>query len=215
MRCGTIIDCEQGSETWLLLRCGKVSASRMADLMAKVKSGPAASRANYLAEIVAERLTGKPAERYKNVAMDWGTQQEGAARALYCFMYDVEVKQIGLVLHPELQHACASPDGLIAQDGLIEIKAPNTATHISTLLTEDIDTRYIKQMNWQLNLTARSWCDYVSFDPRLPVEMQLFRKRVFRDDLLIKDMEREVRSFLAEVEEKVERLRKIYMKEAA
>jgi putative phage-type endonuclease len=206
-----VLDCLQGSEEWLQARVGKVSASRMADLCAKTKSGYSTSRANYCAELVAERLTGKPAEKFKNAAMEWGSAQEADARRMYCFLNDCTVQQVGLVLHPTLEHACASPDGLVGEDGLLEIKAPMTATHISTLLGGEIDGKYLKQMAWQMNLTGRAWCDFVSFDPRLCPEMQLFIKRVHRDDRLIAELESEVRSFLDEVAGTVDRLRKLYL----
>jgi putative phage-type endonuclease len=195
-----ILDIEQGSPEWLAARCGRVTASRIADLTAKTKSGWGASRANYAAELVAERLTGTPAEKFVSSAMAHGTEQEPQARALYEFMRDVEVVQVGFVLHPTIEMAGASPDGLVGDDGLIEIKCPNTATHIQTLLSGTIDGKYVKQMQWQMACTGRKWCDFVSFDPRLPAEMQSFIKRVPRDAVMIADLEKEVRAFLSEID---------------
>src|SRR5688572_9895193 len=162
-----VIDLEQGSEEWLQARCGKATASRMGDLMARTKSGWGASRTNYAAELIAERLTGCPAEKYKSPAMAWGTDHEAEARALYEFLGDCEVRSVGLVTHPSIANSLASPDGLVGDDGLVEIKAPNTATHIATLLGGAIDSRYVLQMQWQMACTGRKWADFCSYDPRL------------------------------------------------
>ena len=211
-----IVDCEQGGEIWKAARLGKVTASRMADMTAKTKSGWGASRANYLAELVAERLTGAPAERYTNAAMEWGTENEAAARSVYEMMRDCTVHQIGAVLHPSIDMALASPDGLVGSDGLVEIKCPNTATHIDTLLTGAVPDKYLKQMQFQMACTGRAWCDWVSFDPRMPGDMQIFIKRVPRYDELIATLEDETRAFLAEVESTINALvNKYRMQEAA
>lgn len=211
-----IVECDQGTPEWFAARLGKVSASRVADVVAKTKSGWGASRANYAAELVAERLTGVTAEKYSNAAMAWGSEQEPAARAMYEFMRDLTVAQVGLVLHPTIEMACASPDGLVGDGGLVEIKCPNTATHIETLLGSEIDGKYVKQIQWQLACTGRAWCDFVSFDPRMPADMQLFIRRVDRDDKLIADLEREVTAFISEVDETIANLEAKYrMQEAA
>ena len=201
-----IIDCEQGSPEWFAARLGKVSASRMADVTAKTKTGWGASRLNYAAELVAERLTGAKADKFSNAAMQWGTDQEPLARRMYEFMTDAAVVLIGVALHPSISMACASPDGLVGSDGLVEIKCPNTATHIETLLGGEIDGKYVKQMQWQLACTGRAWCDFVSFDPRMPADMQIDIQRVHRDPVLIAELEEAVRLFLADVEATVARL---------
>jgi putative phage-type endonuclease len=205
-----VIDCEQGSEEWLLARCGKATASRMGDLMARTKSGYGASRTNYAAELIAERLTGKPAEKFKNGAMEWGSAHEAEARALYEFLHACAVRSVGLVTHPRIDMSLASPDGLVGHDGLVEIKCPNTATHIATLLGGGIDSRYLLQMAWQMCCTGRAWCDFVSYDPRLPAEMQIHVTRIKRDDEIIENLEREVSAFLAEIDETVDNLRTKY-----
>ena len=210
-----IIDVEQGSPEWKQARLGKVTASRMHDLMAKTKTGYSASRANYAADLIAEILTGNSADKFTNAAMEWGTAHESEARNLYVFMTGHTVQQVGLVMHPEISEACASPDGLVRDDGLVEIKCPNTATHIDTLLGAPIDGKYIKQMQWQMRCTDRAWCDFVSFDPRLPGEMQIHIVRVHRDDALIGEMESETRKFLGEVAAKVAALRSKYQQIAA
>lgn len=204
----------QGSEEWLLARCGKVTASRVADVIAKTKSGYAASRANYMAELITERLTGRPAEQYTNAAMQWGTDTEPHARKAYEFLTDVSVEQIGMVDHPAIAMTAASPDGLVGPDGLVEIKCPNTATHIETLLGEAVPERYVTQMNWQMACTGRKWCDFVSFDPRLPEQLRIFVVRIARDDKRIEEIEQEVRKFLVEIDRKLETITAKYMRAA-
>lgn len=203
-------DIIQGSPEWFALRLGKVTASRVADVVAKTKSGWGASRANYMAELIAERLTGTSAPSYTNAAMQWGTDTEPQARNAYSFRTDAEIIEIGFVSHPNIVMAGASPDGHIGGDGSIEIKCPNTATHIDTLLGEPIAAKYITQIQWQLACSGRKWCDFVSFDPRLPEPMRLFIERVSRDNARISELEILVTDFLSEVDEKVTALRTKY-----
>ena len=210
-----VIDCEQNSAEWLAARCGSLGASSIADMVAKTRTGWGASRFNLAARIVCERLTGTPQESYTNAAMQWGHDTEPHARAMYEFMRDVAVQQVGLVLHPSISKSHASPDGLVGDDGLIEIKCPNTATHIETLLSEDVEGKYIKQMQWQMACCGRAWCDFVSFDPRLPAEMQMFVQRVRRDDEFIAELEREARLFLAEIDKTIAMLSDKYLSREA
>lgn len=205
-----VVDCEQGSDEWRLARLGKVGASAVADATARTKTGWGASRANLAARLVAERLTGTLQESYTNDAMRWGVEKEPEARAFYEFVQGNKVEQVGLVLHPTIEHAVASPDGLVGDDGLVEIKCPNTATHIDTLLSGSADPRYTKQMQWQMACTGRQWVDWVSYDPRMPAEMQMFCQRVSRDDALIAELEQQISVFLAEVAETVTQLRNRY-----
>jgi putative phage-type endonuclease len=205
----------QGTEDWLNARLGKVTASRVADLMATTKTGYGASRANYMAELLCERLTGQPAERFSNAAMQWGTATEPQARAAYSFMHDVDVIECGLILHPTIAEFGASPDGLVGADGLVEIKCPNTATHIDTLLSETVPDKYVTQMQVQMACTGRAWCDFVSFDPRCPAELQMWVKRVPRDPEAIAKIEAEVTKFLGELDAKIDALRARFMQEAA
>lgn len=163
----------QGSPEWIAARVGSVGASRISDIIAKTKTGYSTSRANYAAELVAERLTGAPAERFTNAAMAWGTEKEPDARAAYEFIHDVTVELVGIVKHPKIAGAHASPDGYVGDTGLTEIKCPLTATHIDTLLRGQVPDKYEVQMLWQMACTGRAWCDYVSFDPRLPPHLQL------------------------------------------
>ena len=206
----TTVNLEQGSQEWLLARCGKVTASRVADIMAKTKSGYSASRGNYMAELVCERLTGVPTDTFKSAAMEWGTAQEPHARAAYEAVGGVLVEEVGFVPHSSIPDAGASPDGLVGAVGLIEIKCPNTATHIETLLSGKVPDRYNTQMQWQMACTGRTWCDYVSYDPRMPENMRLFLARVFRDQSAILAMETEVLTFIHELIDKVAALKLHY-----
>jgi putative phage-type endonuclease len=201
---------EQGSADWFAMRLGKVTASRVSDVIAKTKSGYSASRANYAAQLIAERLTGDVAESFSNAAMQWGTEQEPDARLAYEFRHDAEVEQVAFVDHPAIAMSGASPDGLIGADGLIEIKCPNTATHLDTLRTEAIPSKYETQMLWQMACTGRQWCDFASYDPRLPENMRLFVKRLPRDDARIAEMEAEVMAFLTEIDDTVAELTRKY-----
>lgn len=206
---------EQGSPEWFAERLGKVTASRVADVIAKTKSGPSTSRANYMGQLIAERLTSEVQESYSNAAMQWGTDQEPNARAAYEFRTDATVEAAGFVIHPTMADSGASPDGYVAADGLIEIKCPMTATHIDTLLGRSVPGKYITQIQWQLGCTGRKWCDFVSFDPRMPESMSLFIARVQRDDKLIADLEAQVREFLTELDKKVSELRAQYARQIA
>ena len=196
----------QGSDAWFQSRIGKVTASRVADVIAKTKTGYSTSRENYMAQLVCERMTGTVAESYTNAAMQHGTDNEPLARAAYEALKDVLVDEVAMITHPTISMAGASPDGLVGDDGLIEIKCPNTATHIDTLLSDKVPSKYVTQMMWQMACTGRQWCDFVSFDPRMPKELQLFVKRVMRDDEQIAMLEKEVLSFLEELDEKVNKL---------
>jgi len=199
----------QRSPEWHQLRAGKVTASRVADIIAKTKTGYSASRENYLAQLVCERMTQKPAESYSNAAMQWGTDQEPFARAAYEANKDVLVEEVGFVVHPTIEGAGASPDGLVGLFGLVEIKCPNTATHIQTLLDQKVPEKYNIQMQWQMACTCRQWCDFVSFDPRMAEGLQLFIKRVEYDPIYVAQLEKEVINFLMDVEDKIQQLNKL------
>ena len=199
-------DIVQGSQAWFIARLGKVTASRVSDVIAKTKSGYSASRANYRAQLVSERLTGTVQESYTNAAMAWGIATEDQARAAYEYRSGLIITQVGFVDHPTIAMSGASPDGFAGDDGLIECKCPNTATHIETLRAGKVPEKYITQMQWQMASTGRAWCDFCSFDPRLPERMRLFVARVHRDDKRIDELESEVVGFLAEVEETIKDL---------
>jgi len=210
-----VIDCIQGSPEWFAARAGRVTASRVADIMRKGKSGPSKMRETYKGELVAERLSGVQEDGFKSAPMMRGTEVEPKARDTYAFMFGAKIQQVGLVIHPTIEMAAASTDSLVGDDGLLEVKCPNSSTHIQTLLGEPIDPDYVKQIQWGLACTGRQWCDYISFDDRLPPEMQLHRIRVLRDHATILEMEIAVRAFLKEVDELVEELTTRYRSAAA
>lgn len=205
----------QGSDEWKALRMGKVTASRVADVVARTKTGYGASRANYMAQLIAERLTGTVAEAYTNAAMIHGTETEPEARAAYEFYQGVTVEQIAFMPHPKIDQAGASPDGLVGADGLVEIKCPNTATHLETLLGQAVPAKYETQMQFQMACTGRKWCDFVSYDPRMPENMRLFIKRLPRDDNRIAELESEIAAFLLEMAVKLSELNSLYGEKAA
>lgn len=205
----------QGSPEWLAARAGSLGASQVALAIAQTKSGWGASRANIMAQLVAERLTGVPQDTFTNAAMLWGTDTEPHARAAYAFYRDAPVTEVGLVRHPRIEGTHASPDGLVGDDGLVEIKCPNTATHIETLRGDKVPTKYVTQMQWQMACTDRQWCDFASFDPRLPEEMRLFVTRVERDETRIGELEELVTEFLGEVATTLADLEARYGRKAA
>lgn len=198
----------QGTAEWLAARVGCLTASAIADMIARTKTGWGASRDNLRARLVAERMTGIPQETFTNAAMQWGTDHEPLARAAYEVRYGVMVDQTGLVMHPSIPFSGASPDGLIGKDGLIEIKCPNTATHIEYMLGGEPPKKYQPQMLWQMECTGREWCDFASFDPRMPEDLQLFVVRFQRDESRIAEMREEAVRFLNEVEEVINQLNK-------
>ena len=187
---------EQGSQEWLALRAGKVTASKAADVMSSITT---AGYRNYLADLVVERLTGNKTESFTNAAMQWGVDQEQLARAEYEVKTGSFVDQIAFVEHPTIVNLGCSPDGLVGDDGLIEIKCPNTATHIDYVMQDKVPTKYIPQIQCQLAVTGRKWCDFVSFDPRLPDGLQILIVRLERDDEYIEKLEARVIKFLDEV----------------
>ena len=203
------IDVAQGSDDWHKHRCGSLGASQVHDVLAKTKSGYTAARANTKARMVAERLTGLTQETFKSSAMQWGNDTEPQARSAYEFITGKRVQVVGMFKLANLVGSHASPDGLVDNDGLIEIKCPNTATHIETLKTEKIDPKYITQMQWQMALTDREWCDIVSYDPRMPEDLSLFIKRVPRDPQAIADLMKQVEEFLGEVDADIKALEEI------
>lgn len=201
---------EQGTPEWLLLRCGKVTASRVADVAVRTKTGWGAGRSTYMGQLIAERLTGKPTETFKNAAMEWGTNHEAEAREAYSKRTGYEVTEVAFVDHPEIINSGASPDGLVGKKGLVEIKCPNTITHVETILTDGGCGKYYTQIQWQLACTKREVCDFVSYDPRLPEEMRLYVKTIPFDYGYAKELERFVTEFLAELDAKVSALKNKY-----
>lgn len=200
---------EQGSPEWFKARLGKVTASRVADVIAKTKSGYSTSRAKYMTQLLIERITGEPTESYTNPAMERGIEQEQFARAAYEATANVLVDECGSFDHPSIPMSSASPDGLVDKDGQVEIKNPMSHTHLETLITKKVPGDYVTQMQWQMACTGRKWCDFVSYDSRMPEHLRLFVRRVERDDELIAELEKEVIKFLAELEDKLDKLKEI------
>jgi putative phage-type endonuclease len=198
---------EQGTDAWHQLRLGKVTASRVADIMAKTKTGVSVSRGNYLIELALQRLTGTVEQGYTNDAMAWGTATEPQARVAYEVKTGNFVDQIAFVEHEIIEWFGCSPDGLVDKNGLIEIKCPNSATHWATIKDNKIPSKYMIQMQTQMACTGRKWCDFVSFDPRMPERSQLFIKRAERDQTMIDEIETEVMQFLIEVFDEVKLMR--------
>jgi len=204
---------EQRTEEWFQQRLGKVTASRISDVIAKTKTGVSTSRQNYLVQLVSERITGKKGDSFVNQAMLDGIERESAARELYMRTRGVSVTEVGFFDHPIIKNSGASPDGAVNAEkegkyaGLIEIKCPIETTHTNTLMNKSVPSKYIPQMQWQLACTGARWVDFVSYNPNFPEELQLFVARVDRDDTYIGELEAEVVKFLEEVEQTILKLK--------
>jgi hypothetical protein len=197
-----LLNIEQGSYEWAQARCGIVTASRCGDVVAMTKKGEErAERAHYRSELICEILTGHPYPRHVTQEMQWGIEHEADARVAYELHRDVLVDTCGLVLHPDIARFGASPDGLVDEDGLIQIKCPNTTTHLGWMLAGTVPLEHCPQMLAEMSCTGRDWCDFVSFDPRLPAHLQLFVRRFHRDDQLVAKLEAEVVHFNRQIEE--------------
>ena len=200
-----IVDCQQGTPEWLAARAGKVTASMVSAVLMKPET---AGYRDYQAQIVAEILTGKPqGSDYTNANMQFGTETEPLARSAYEAETGFSVDQVGMVIHPTIDRAGASPDGLVGNSGLAEIKCPKVATHLAYLVAGVVPTGYKNQMNWQMACTGRDWCDFVSFRPDLPENLQLFIVRYKRDPAEILKLETAVLAFLAGVDQMIEKLK--------
>ena len=196
----------QRSSEWFAARCGSLGASQLADALAKTKSGWGASRSNLQAKLVIERLTGRQEESFSSAAMLWGVEKEEEARTAYSFVTGNDVLEVGLYKHPTIIGSHASPDGLVGDDGCIEIKCPNSSTHIEVLKNNQIAHKYILQMQWQMACADRQWCDFVSFDPRMPDNLMLYIQSIERDNDMLAILESEVAAFLVEVDQDVKAL---------
>lgn len=196
---------QQRTDEWLAARAGKVTASCLDDVMA---SKTTAAYQNYMAKLICERLTGQFIPSDTNAAMRRGTELEPLARDFYVVETGAMVEEVGFFEHSTITNSGASPDGIIGTDGLIEIKCPNTATHIKTLESKKPSLKYMRQMQWQMACTGRLWCDFVSFDDRLPEHLSFFCTRIERDDEMIAELEKSVIAFLNELEAKINKLPK-------
>jgi len=204
---------EQRTEEWFQQRLGKVTASRISDVIAKTKTGVSTSRQNYLVQPVSERITGKKGDSFVNQVMLDGIEREGAARELYMRTKGASVTEVGFFDHPTIAMSGASPDGAVNSEeegkyvGLIEIKCPIETTHTNTLISKSVPSKYIPQMQWQLACTGAKWVDFISYNPNFPVELQLFVSRVDRDNDYIAELEDEVVKFLDEVDQIILKLK--------
>lgn len=198
-----------------MARVGSLGASRVAEVIAKTKTGYGSGRANVMAELVCERLTGRPADKHVTAAMQIGTELEPEARALYFFKTGNAVREVGLIRHPRITQSHASPDGLVTEKGLLEIKVPQPAGHLETLLSQQVPGKYLTQMQWQMACTGRAWCDYVSYNPNFPEHVKLWITRIARDEERIKELEDEVVGFMVEMAAALVRLEHIYGEKAA
>lgn len=196
----------QGTPEWHKARAGHATASRFKDVLAKIKTGEAASRRNYRVQLVTERLTGTVADGFKSQAMIWGTETEPLARLAYEAKTGEPVFETGFNAHPKIDWCGGSPDGLVGEDGLIEIKCPESATHIEAILDRICPTEHLPQIQGNLWITGRKWADFVSFDPRFPKHLQLVIVRVARDDAYIAGMAEQVQTFLREVDKLHDRI---------
>lgn len=200
----------QGTDEWRQARCGSVGASDAPSVVRRTKTGYSADRNNLLASKVLERITNTPIEPYRSAAMLQGTAREPDARLTYELLRGVEVEEVGLVPHPFIKGTHCSPDGLIGLDGVVEIKCPQAAAHLDLLLNGQISNDYCVQMAWQLCCTGRMWCDFVSYSSDFPGPMQIWIKRVPRDQTLIAELEREIAEFVKQVDRKVAELSRRY-----
>lgn len=193
-----VFDCEQGTPEWMACRLGLATASRFADVLATIKTGEASVRRNYRAQLVVERLTGRPVPTYANFAMQQGTEREPVARALYEAKTGRLVQEVGFCRHDEME-AGASPDGLIDEDGGLEVKCPQLATHLEYLRLRTEPHEYTPQIQGCMWITGRQWWDFVSFNPDFPETLQLVVRRVKRDDAYIERLATAVKTFMVEV----------------
>ena len=200
-----IYDIEQGSDEWLMLRLGKLTASKFADVISKGRGKePSKTRVSYMYQLAAEILVGEPTTFFKNAAMQWGTDCEPAARAAYELKHDLEVVECAFIEHDEF--VGVSPDGLVGIDGLLEIKCPTTVTHLKYYMAGTMPAEYLAQVQGQLWVSGRDWCDFVSYDPRVRSEADYFELRVNRDDEYIKNLEVQCGTFIDELKELLNKL---------
>lgn len=198
---------EQGSDDWLSLRSGIISGSKISHMMAK---GSGKTRDKYKTQLAIERMTGIPVKMdYKSAAMIKGNEDEPLAREYYEFLNDTDARQVTFVYHPTLKNAGVSPDSLIGEDGLLEIKCPNMETHVEYLLTKKIPGNYFLQIQWELACTTRLWCDFFSYCKELPIHLRSLMIRVYRDEQKITELENAAKQFNEEIEQLIIKLREL------
>lgn len=200
---------EQRTDEWFAQRLGKVTASNLDAVMATGRNGsPSVSRANYMSQLLIQRLGGASFDSVPMTdAIQWGIEKEDEARVNYEFDNDCDIEEVGFIDHPTIDMTGASPDGLVGSDGLVEIKCPNTTTHFEFIDSGKISRKYMLQMQWQMACTERSWCDFISYDPRLPTGLQMEIKRIHIDEEKVASITEKVKRFLYELDEKESRYR--------
>jgi putative phage-type endonuclease len=198
---------EQGTEAWYAQRTGKMTGSRAVDIVKGPKGSYTAARKNMIARLVCERMTGEREETYQSKEMQWGTDHEALARSVYEIVSDRDVQETGFINHPTIANFGGSPDGLVGDDGLTEIKCPGTATHLALLVGGNVKREYIYQMQAYMLITNRKWCDFISYDPRLPDSHCIYIKRIMRDEKMIAEIEAEAVKVLAEVDAMMEAIK--------
>ena len=202
---------EQRSDEWFQARMGRLTASRVYDAVKKTAKGNYyAARDTYMAELIAERISNKPMPSYKSWAMQWGIDQEGPAKEAYQLLKGTAVKDCGFIKHKGIPWFGGSPDGLVGDEGIIEIKCPETAKHLNTILTQEVDESYVYQMNTNMIVSGAEWCDYVSFDPRIEGEMSIFVKRFYLDEEIAIEIEDEAKLFIKEMLDKIDKMLQYY-----
>lgn len=196
---------EQRTDAWYQERCGKVTASRICDVMATTQKGWGAARAKYMDDLIAERLSGQPTIR-RVASMEARVELEPEARIAYEFYTDNAITEVGFIPHPSIPNAGASPDGIVSDDGLVEIKCLDPRAHITLVKSGIIDSAYLYQVQFQMACTERSWCDFFTYQPLMPEELKIFKRRIIRDDHAIGKIESAVKDFLAEVDAEIQRI---------
>jgi putative phage-type endonuclease len=204
----------QRTDDWYAARLGKVTASRISDVIARTETGWGASRQSYMDDLIVERITGQPARGFVSPAMRWGIDHEEDALNAYAFYGDVP-EPVGFVHHPSIEWSGASPDALVGADGIVEIKCPETSTHLNTVLADTVPSRYLPQIMWQMACTERQWCDFVSYDPRCPEPIRVFIRRVVRDETRVSELTEAVKQFLGELDTRMARIEEVCARERA
>jgi putative phage-type endonuclease len=201
---------EQRSDEWFEARCGSLGASKIGVALGRLKRTGERNAAamDFLYELAAEQLTGVPAKRSN--PMYWGRDHEDEARASYAFLTNLPVVKVGLIMHPTIPDAHASPDSLVGDEGGLELKCPTSATHLRTLLEQVVPEDHLPQLHWAMACSGRAWWDFVSYDPRFPDRLQFFQRRVMRNEAVIASLEAEARDFLAEVGSKLLMIDELY-----
>ena len=200
---------EQRTDEWFKARLGKVTASKISDVLAKIRSGEAAVRRNYKMQLATERLTGQKTDTYINQAMQDGIDREDTAREIFEIVRDIKVEQVGFIDHPTIKMSGCSPDGKLPDNGILEIKCPVETTHTTNLLERKLPTRYIPQVQWQMACTGAEYANFVSYNPNFEPKLQLIYLDVERDDEYIEMLEEEVSTFLTEVDDIINILREL------